>query len=188
MLIKIIDRILKEVGLKESNNLLLSKLITQSNEIEVVNSPITFSVLEHVDKVRFKEFNPYKFLEVDKKEGQETIVLAKHINEIVGFCRLDNSPVHKIHGIGDYEIGKENCWIGPVFVSKKYRNRGINSGMLKYANNLAYEKGISNFVTLININNLSSIRSFEKNGFKGRKILIMKKKLFKSPELFFIDL
>ena len=57
-------------------------------------------------------------------------------------------------------------WINRLAVIPKYQRQGIASQLLKASENFFLEQGIEIFVTLIEAENETSIKCFEKNGYK----------------------
>lgn len=91
---------------------------------------------------------------------------------IIGF--YDNKPVsftwthfksHTIHGLGTVDLSKNKCWIGPTFVHKTMRGKGMNKAQIIHQIKHSAEE-TSYFITSANSKNLASVKSFEKLGFQ----------------------
>ena len=91
---------------------------------------------------------------------------------IIGF--YDNKPVsftwshfkhHTIHGIGTIDLSKNMCWIGPTFVHKTMRRKGMNKAQIIHQIKIS-SKETSYFITSANSKNIASIKSFAKLGFQ----------------------
>lgn len=91
---------------------------------------------------------------------------------------IDNKPVaftwshygdYLIHGTGTFCLSSNECWIGPTFVDRHYRGRGLNKAQIQYQ--MAHSDA-QVYYTSVNVNNMPSRRSFEHWGFKeiGRTI------------------
>ena len=99
-------------------------------------------------------------------EGGGECFVAKVNDEVAGFTFLSFGK-KEIAGFGEVLLSANNsAWIGPVFVDKKHRGKGINKAMIFFAIEKCKAKGVSKIVTSINAQNLSSIASFTKTGFK----------------------
>lgn len=99
-------------------------------------------------------------------EGGGECFVAKVNDEVAGFTFLSFGK-KEIAGFGEVLLSANNsAWIGPVFVDKKHRGKGINKAMIFFAIEKCKAKGVSKIVTSINAQNRSSIASFTKTGFK----------------------
>ncbi len=76
---------------------------------------------------------------------------------------------YSIHDLGTFVLSNKECWIGPTFVDRHYRGRGINKEQIKYQ---MEHSDAQVYYTSVNANNIPSRRSFEHWGFKeiGRTI------------------
>ncbi len=86
---------------------------------------------------------------------------------LVDGCLVSYCWVHKnrysLGEIGVFRLKTTEAWIGPVFVDKRFRRRGINTAQIRYA--ISQEETVSCFFTAISSTNHGSIRSFTKCRF-----------------------
>jgi GNAT superfamily N-acetyltransferase len=86
-------------------------------------------------------------------------------------CYVDETPVaftwthygiYEIHGTGHFSMSANECWIGPTFVDRHYRGRGINKQQILYQMEYSVAEV---FYTSVNVGNIPSRQSFEHWGF-----------------------
>jgi GNAT superfamily N-acetyltransferase len=99
------------------------------------------------------------------------LYLAMCDGAVVGYTFI-HLKKYKVDGVGIIDLEKDkSLWIGPTFVDKAYRSQGINKQLINIsAKNYAGERNIA--LTSANINNINSIKSFIRNGFKLKDIFI----------------
>lgn len=66
-------------------------------------------------------------------------------------------------GMGDFLMNSSECWVGPMFVHKKYRGLGLNKCQVLYQ---IQQENVSFCCTSVSKGNLASIHSLERMGFK----------------------
>lgn len=69
---------------------------------------------------------------------------------------------YEIHGLGSFDLGDNERWIGPTFVCKEYRGRGLNKKQIAYQITEALDK---TYYTSVNSGNIASLASFKRLGF-----------------------
>lgn len=69
---------------------------------------------------------------------------------------------YEIHGLGSFDLGDNERWIGPTFVCKEYRGRGLNKRQIAYQIKEASDKI---YYTSVNSGNIASLASFKRLGF-----------------------
>jgi GNAT superfamily N-acetyltransferase len=113
-----------------------------------------------------------KILHLSKSEVNKALLndgecyIVKNGGEVSGYSFV-SFGVKNIVGFDNIQLKNNNlAWIGPVFVSKKYRGLGINKVMVNFAIKTCRQKGIKSLLTSINSKNIPSINSFIKIGFK----------------------
>lgn len=97
------------------------------------------------------------------KEGSMLCVVFKK-EDPVAFI-WTHFKEHNIEYVGDFDMGSEIAWLGPSFVHRKYRGKGLQQlvilqGMASAPTNIKV------FITSVNASNIPSLRSLEKIGFK----------------------
>lgn len=86
---------------------------------------------------------------------------------MMGYIAAEWNKTKYIHGLGEFFLHKNEAWIGPVYVLKKYRNKGISSYLIgEICQTLKMQYDIANYYTCINASNQSSLHSFQNNGFE----------------------
>lgn len=85
---------------------------------------------------------------------------------------------YSIHGLGNIHLSDNECWIGPTFVHKEYRGKGINKAQILHQ--MAEAQGMT-FYTSVNAKNLPSIHSFLHFGFKEIGRTVAKRNLLRQP-------
>jgi len=165
---RIFIRILGIIGLIESETYVLRFQLPKAS----VEQPYTneFRIMQ-LDREHVREFNRIKYF--DFIDGNKIInskysrvFIAMESDKIIGYVVCFGPNVHhQIHKMGTWKLGKNEAWIGPTFIVKKYRNKGIHKVLLIECINTMYKLGIEICYTAINKNNIPSIRSFSKVGF-----------------------
>lgn len=79
---------------------------------------------------------------------------------------------HEIEGIGNIDLQKDKCWIGPTFVDKTVRGKGLNKQQILYQL-MNLPQDVKYCITSANASNVASINSFKSLGFE--KCLIFTK-------------
>lgn len=127
-------------------------------------APLTQERLADFEKIKF-------FDHIDGKayinSPNSLILAAMRDGEVIGYVGAEFAKNKAIHGLGCFQLEAQEAWIGPTYVKKQARGQGISTCLIaEMLCVLRNEKGIQTFFTAINSRNASSIRSFEKNGFK----------------------
>lgn len=198
-------RQIKYDGFKNTLSLTIQKLL---NFIKLRNS-ITYyfcckkfinSYTNNIDALNFEFIENKKILSqykicgrIDNKEAAKKID-----NGSILFAVFDNADIvayafiHKKHYKLDnkyrFSLQEDERWIGPVFVSKQYRGKGINQFQISTVLDYLDNKSINKIYTSINSKNYPSIVSFMKNNFKIIGLTILKRKLLKQDYFKIINL
>lgn len=93
-------------------------------------------------------------------EGQQLYVTFDHGTPVA----FSWTAIHHyyVHGVGDFLLNDNEYWIGPTFVMKSHRGRGLNKmQIMAQMNDYA-----GTFYTSVNSFNVPSIKSFLSLGFK----------------------
>lgn len=67
-----------------------------------------------------------------------------------------------VHGVGEIVLSDSQAWLGPFFVDKDYRGKGIQKKMIQYCMKNTPPRY---YITSANAKNTPSLKSFEKLGF-----------------------
>lgn len=84
--------------------------------------------------------------------------------KVVSYCWVHRES-YCLGKIGRFVLQDGEVWIGPVFVDKRFRRRGINTGQIKHSIHELGKGRCRVFFTAANSQNYASIRSFVKCGF-----------------------
>lgn len=142
----------------------LEMCANQNIKLDVV--PLTKEFVEDFESVRFFEhISVYDYTE----ENHGYILLGYLNGKLVAYAAMEYNKKKEIHGLGFFELDSNEAWLGPVYVKRKYRKKGINSEMLKRTMSIAAKRyGIDCFYTCINKENTSSLKSFSHVGFQKK--------------------
>lgn len=67
--------------------------------------------------------------------------------------------------MGKFKLRCGEGWIGPVYVLRSWRGRGINKMLIAEQTKMLKAIGVDTFYTSINSNNKASLNSFKHSGF-----------------------
>ena len=126
-----------------------------------------------------------KFTSLKKK------ISKKNLQDYVINCKNDeNTDLFKILYLGTHignlritKLFKNNGTIGIIIGEKKYHNKGIGFKSIKKATEISKKKGFKNLFIFLNKKNLSSLKIFQKNGYKIQKKIPKEIKLNKTDYL-----
>lgn len=123
---------------------------------------LTESAIPDFEKIKFWDFiNAMQYT----NNPNEGVLLVKYNEEVIAYAAECHEKERSIHGLGSFQLRAKEAWIGPVYVLKKYRGRGINRRLIIEVMKRMRAYGITDFYTSINSNNPSSIKSFQNAGF-----------------------
>ncbi len=134
---------------------------TFENNQEIRNlsvKELTLDEIESIDFPRLKLLNYKEWL----KDGSHVYVSFLN-GKPVGFAWTHSKSYH-IHGLGTFKLYENEYWSGPTFVLNSLRGRGINRTQKIFQLNHLPKN--SSIFTSINENNIPSIRSNVRYGFK----------------------
>jgi GNAT superfamily N-acetyltransferase len=84
--------------------------------------------------------------------------------KVVSYCWA-HQGFYALGRVGRFGLREGEWWIGPVYVDKRYRGRGINTAQIRHAiRELSGTEG-KVFFTATNASNHASLKSFAKCGF-----------------------
>ena len=108
-------------------------------------------------------------------DPQQTAILVKCEGEYAGYAGVQFETRRQIHGLCRFTLREKEAWIGPVYIKRKFRNRGLNRYALQFIMDSMKEMGFCAFFTAINSSNHSSMKSFMNCGFSDIGHIISKK-------------
>jgi len=126
-----------------------------------------------------------KFTSLKKKNSKDDLK-----NYVIN-CKNDKDTYlfkilyFKLH-VGNLRITKlfeNNGTIGILIGEKKYHNKGIGFKSIEKATKISKKNGYKNLFIFLNKNNLSSLKIFQKNGYKIQSKIPKKIKLKKTDYL-----
>lgn len=126
--------------------------------------PLTEERLGDFESIRF-----FDHISGQDYIGQDhgDIFLGYLDGELVAYAATEFDKRKVIHGLGFFHLAKDEAWVGPVYVKRSFRGKGINREMLKRAMEKAEKKNhIRCFYTCINRENTASRKSFLHTGFR----------------------
>lgn len=120
---------------------------------------------EQLDELSFPRLKllPYKKWFANKSN---LVVVWEHQIPIA-YAWIHKKEYH-IHGLGTVQLKDNEFWIGPTFVNKRFRGKGINKLQLQYIINKVILDSRNNccLVTSVNSKNIPSLKSFLHLGFQ----------------------
>ena len=152
--------------LKSITSLVYNKSVTNiykriTGEEEYKNKTVIKEVgvneVERMDFPRLKLLSWRKWL-----ENKSRLYVAYIENEPVGYAWIH---YHSYHFAGKYNFGIEEneVWIGPSFVKKEFRGRGLQKALTQYR--LSKIKNCTVY-TSVSSNNIASNRCMKRNDFE----------------------
>lgn len=149
--------------------------VSCANRNSVVLKYLTYTELNKFDQIKFfSHINGADYIE----STNQFILTAYYEDEMVGYVAAEYDKLKDIHGLGKFKLNKDEAWVGPVYVCRKYRKKGVSSYLISGTlQQLKQRFCIASVYTCINADNISSIRSFEKNGFKKIGYITEKRKI-----------
>lgn len=126
--------------------------------------------IERLTEVNRKEFERIKFWDFVNTDEfinnpKQSILLLKAGEEYVAYAAEEHEICREIHGLGKFQLRSGEGWIGPVYVLRDWRGRGINKALVAEQIKKLQASGIDTFYTSINSNNEASLNSFKHSGF-----------------------
>lgn len=116
-------------------------------------------------ELRGIDFDRLKLLPCKKWLDAGSIVVIIFQGDIpVGFG-WTHFGCHTIEYVGSFDMGTTIAWLGPSFVHRKYRGKGLQKLVIQECVRNA-PKQIKTFISSVNDKNSASLISFEKCGFK----------------------
>lgn len=127
---------------------------------------------------RLPDFETIRFF--DHISGRDYIaqphgnIFLGYLNdELVAYAVTEYGKRKEIHGLGFFQLEQNEAWLGPVYVKRAYRGKGINREMLKRVIEATVKQGyIHSFYTCINQENVASIKSFSYAGFQKKGVIL----------------
>lgn len=186
----IINRILKTFGLQVSETYFFQ---IDLDDAKLQNNNQKLYKLEYLGydrKMQFESIKYFEFLDVNNllASNKADILIALDGSKIIGYICVHRGINHLIHNLGYWNLNEDEAWIGPTYIIKDYRNKGIHKDLINVIIKDSYSKGIKKIYTAINSKNIPSIRSFSKVGFKLIGRINNRKIISKSISLELLDI
>jgi len=107
-------------------------------------------------------------VEVEHFHGTDALYVAKLDGEIAGsFALTYEHEKDPDNGRWQIEAGDDEVFVVHIFaVHPKFLRRGVGSAMLKFADELAVERGLKAIRLDVYDQNLPAIRTYERNGYR----------------------
>lgn len=126
--------------------------------------------IERLTEVNRKDFEKIKFWDFVNTDEfinnpKQSILLLKAGEEYVAYAAEEHEICREIHELGKFQLRAGEGWIGPVYVLRGWRGRGINKALVAEQIKKLQASGIDTFYTSINSNNEASLNSFKYSGF-----------------------
>jgi GNAT superfamily N-acetyltransferase len=151
-----------------------------------VQNEVTMSSLDFIYLTNLNDAKKYKFdrlfvYPIEKWFNEGAVCqIGLLVNEPISFLWIHKKD-RQISRAMIVLLEENNYWIGPVFVHKKARGKGVNKEQLNYLlNNTKYKNSL--FVTCTNSENMASLNSFAKFSFELGAIIRYKKIIFKNSK------
>ncbi len=124
-----------------------------------------FIMVSSVASLEKHEYPRLRYLPCQKWFSHGSICFVGLLKgKVVSYCWVHNGS-YAFGKIGRFKLRDDEAWIGPVFVDKRYRRRGINTAQINCALHELGKVGKRVFFTATNSRNYGSIKSFVGCGF-----------------------
>lgn len=164
---KAANKISAKLGGKSSETVFLCRMVQGFMAVSV---PTEYQIreLSESDIDEFAEFNFFPHIEVSDYVSAEKdgALGCFEKGELIGYVCYESEKIKTIHGTGDFILSKSEAWIGPCYVDRMHRGKGLNKALVQAVAASLAQKGIITLFTSINGANTSSLASFKKMGFQ----------------------
>ena len=164
---KTADKIGAKLGRSGSETVFLCRKV---RDFVAVNTSTEYiiRVLSESDVDEFAEFNFFPHIEVRDyvPAGINGALGCFEKGKLIGYVCYESKKIKTIHGTGDFMLSKSEAWVGPCYVDRVHRGKGINKALVGAAAAVLARMGIDTLFTSINGANASSLASFKKMGFQ----------------------
>lgn len=92
------------------------------------------------------------------EDGHHAHAVARLRGQVVGFVELD-------------AFSKRRVWVSFVGVARELRERGVGSGMVRFAVGRAFAAGADHALLLLSPSNRAAVRAYEKAGFRRHRLI-----------------
>ena len=161
-----IKRAWKKIFLNGDNHTVFLRVILE--DISPINgTERDINVLDETNRTAFDKIKFWNFINADKYIGNDhqSVVMLREDGKFVGYAAEEHEIQRIIHGLGEFSLKKNEGWIGPVFVCREWRGRGLNKQLLLQQMYRLNNIGVTTIYTAINSDNYSSLNSFRNVGF-----------------------
>lgn len=136
-------------------------------EDDPISDSLAFELLSRQNICAFERIKFWSFIDTEDFicNSRQSVLLLKNLEEYVAYAAEEHEQNRIIHKLGCFELKSGQGWIGPVYVSKKWRGNGFNRLLLLKQIHRLRKMGINKIFTSINSRNQPSLKSFKKVGF-----------------------
>lgn len=177
-LVRTVQKVFEKIIPKESDTVFLT--CRDLPKTIAFRPDISFEKLNNENLKIFEEIKFFRHISGEEilMDANQEVALIKYQGEYVGYAGVQFETRRKIHGLCDFLLREKESWIGPVYIKREFRNKGLNRYALQFIMNSMRKEGFCTFFTAINSSNHSSLKSFMHCGFseighvisrKGRK-------------------
>lgn len=150
-----------------------TQTLYSNNNSHIIFHELQPDLLQQFEDIKFFEHvSGNEYINKDNKK----ILMAYIDDEPVGYVAAEHGIDKKIHGLGRFILSDSESWIGPTYVMREYRGKGISSLLISEIMRILKEDGITSYFTAINSDNIASQKAFINNGFKKIGSVIAQKK------------
>ena len=142
-----------------------------------LRSDISFEELSAENLSVFEELKFFQHISGEEilADPHQAAILVKCEGAYAGYACIQFETNRPIHGLCSFVLKEKEAWIGPVYIKRAFRNRGLNRYALQFIMEGMKEKGFCAFFAAINSRTHSSIKSLMNCGFSVIGHVISKK-------------
>lgn len=132
-----------------------------------------YKVFNKVEEISNLPFDRLKLLPYKKWIENGSFVIVAFDGTTPAAFGWTHFKSHSIHYVGTFDMGNNIAWLGPSFVHKDYRGKGLQKLIIQLGIKTA-PNNIDCFITSVNSENTPSLSSLFKLGFKEGLIISTK--------------
>jgi ribosomal protein S18 acetylase RimI-like enzyme len=91
-------------------------------------------------------------------DGHHAHAVARLRGKVVGFVELD-------------AFSSRRVWVSFVGVARELRERGVGTGVVRFALSRAFARGVDHALLLLSPANRAALRAYEKAGFRRHRLI-----------------
>lgn len=124
-----------------------------------------YKIFDKVEEISNLHFDRLKLLPYQKWIENGSFVIVAFYGTTPAAFGWTHFKNHSIHYVGTFDMGNNIAWLGPSFVHKDFRGKGLQKLIIQLGITTA-PNNIDSFITSVNSSNAPSLSSFFKLGFK----------------------